>query len=195
MVGTSDILTAVLIAITAIYVWMTHNISKASRDSAEATINAANQMKDSHRPILVPKCNATASIAPWNYNATANFTHLRLHNVGPGVALSARIRLESGFENDPERAKVIDFITEDRTTTDAIEPGAQGLVRNHNAGVAQPIPSWSWLTIYYDDVYGRHFITRCQWNGNEWIYVTVDGTDEVFGYFNPKRPPALNMGL
>jgi len=211
------ILAGALIWVTKQYVDLTRGINNSSKDSADATQLAARavqqsadatkqsveQMKDDHRPILVPRCNPKSTekalIAVWNARLLgADAQYLRLVNLGPGAALNGRIKLRIGYPNDSAKSakdEVHGYVTEDRTTADPVGPGDGVLVYNYNAGNPTSIPDWSWLSIYYDDVYNRHYITQSQWNGTDWLKIETRQTDEKHLYFNPELPPALRTTL
>lgn len=198
--STSDILTIVLIVVTAVYVWLTNKISNASREAADATKQSVERMKDAHRPILVPRSGASAAekavVAAWTSRLLGgDQKHLRLVNAGPGAALNGRIRLQIGYAKDPVPHDVHGYVTEDRTTADPVPPSGEVMVYNYNAGDLIPIPDWSWLTIYYDDVYSRHFITEARWNGTDWVNIKAYETQQEHPYFNPDLPQPLNASM
>jgi hypothetical protein len=208
------IATVVLVVVTIVYVVLTRKISKASKDSADATKESAGatrqsadatkqaaiateksveQMKDSVRPILVPL--AGSALAGRYENLDSRLVqHVVIKNIGAGPALNGRCRLENGSQKDAKARWATDAI-EARTYVRPLGVNEKDFMFVYYLDSPFRFEEWSWLTVSYDDVYGRHFETEAQWNGHDWITSSVKTVATPAPYFDPVLPEKLSAGL
>jgi hypothetical protein len=84
-VTTIDILTALLVLITAIYAWLTYRMARATEQSTQAIVAQSEAMS---RPYI--------TISPW-VRPKANFFYLKIANTGRTAAANVRLTLDRDF--------------------------------------------------------------------------------------------------
>jgi len=175
--------TVVLVVVTAIYVFLTHEISQASEASARASRDMADRMPDSIRPVVVPVISfENVNLGKDGYVRIVHFSQvgrpppasgdlwepLFLQNVGLGPAINVGIVLDN-----PNNLGII--------------PNGKGGARPIAAGSKEQAYQWAYpagalilegakLTITYDDMFGHHFKTTALRALHDWYDVCPQRT-------------------
>ena len=131
------------------------------------------QRVDSQKPLLVPHDLGTY-IMPIHQKQAARGTdgdfvrkkgsHLCIGNIGSGPALNISIFVEEQAADKSEKAC--------NTAIAHVPPLGQGdedfVYHNSGRSKSRIVASNEWLIITYDDAFGNHFRTECQWSGEVW---------------------------
>ncbi len=190
--------TVALVAVTAVYVLLTHEIAKASEASARASRDMADRMADSLRPMVVPVASfKNASQGKDGYVRIVHFSKvgtppptsgdvwepLFLRNVGPGPAINVGIVLKGIPSNGG--------IPPGKGGARPIPAGGREQAYHWCSGADVQVWEGSKLTITYDDILGRHFETTALRALHDWYDVQTRQTDRP----GPPRQYGNSMGI
>ncbi len=152
---TSDViqiaLMGLLVVVTGIYAWRTHVISKATREQADASIQAVEEMRnaryDAVRPVIdiqmdkSPEVKVNAGLAAQKMDFDWGLS-CKLHNIGLGPAIDVY-----SFIQVERKRQHKDFGT---LSKDGKTPRAVNLSLDQE-------DKRLFLKVYYKDVYDRNF--------------------------------------
>jgi hypothetical protein len=174
-------LTFVLSAVTAWYVVLTNRIAGAASDQARASREMVERMADASRPLLVPVANfemmegvriaALRELKQTLVTASQGGTvdplvmlernHLVVQNIGLGPAVNVGIAVDAAQLRGWS-------IPAGKAGTRPVARGAKELAYQWKEGASMEVPEHSRLTITYDDLLGRHFVTTARRALHDW---------------------------
>ena len=144
------IITFVLVSITAIYVKRTSDISKATREQAEASVKMAKEMKkqryDAVRPVIDIQIGGMERVVE---NQTSYILSFTLHNIGLGPAIGV-----CSVTPTPIGGRW-------RWDYDTLAAGGRKKVTNFSMEQEEGLLT---VSVHYTDIYDRHFESGRQVN-------------------------------
>lgn len=87
----------ILVAVTVIYAWRTHVISKATKQQADASVKMAEEMREQRKPIIVqevvPPQYLGLSVAREERDNSVTCDGFKIHNLGNSPAIELEVIL------------------------------------------------------------------------------------------------------
>ena len=156
-------LVAALVSFTAFYAWKTGDMAN------EMSI----QRLDSCRPLLVPE-GGQAGISPLAYIPKLGDSWLLfIHNIGMGPATNIVLRIETRTEGSIAKP----LINEKVTGVNPLSTGDTKLACQTSTKEVFALADGAWIVIYYDDIYGRHFITEGQFVSSSGMWINIKNNE------------------
>lgn len=140
--------------------------------SAFNLVELRKQRRDSQKPLLSPQDLGTY-IMPIHQKQSARGTdgnlvrkkgeHLCIKNIGSGPAVNISIYVGelTTYKAKSACSKTIVYVP-------PLGKGDEDFVFHHSGSKSFIIKVDEWLVIDYDDIFGSHFRTQCQWSGEVW---------------------------